>query len=93
MQVQLIAEWKHFYKLYSIWFFAIIFLMPDLYNLAIQNHLFEGDHAPALFSRLINLVAFAGAAMRLVQQKVVTDQAAEKTQESDAAPPAPPASS
>lgn len=85
-KITLVDEAKQFYKLYSIWFFAILGLMPDLYNLAVDNHLVDGGNAPAFLARVINIVAFAGAAMRLVKQKVVAEQVAQEA----AAPADPP---
>ncbi len=79
MNLQLVAEWKKAYAMYSIWAFAILGLLPDLYNLAISTGLFTSDEAPVALSRVINLVAFFGAASRLVQQKVIA-QEVEKVQ-------------
>lgn len=75
-EIGLIDDAKKFYKLYSIWFFALLGLAPDLYNLAVSYHMLDGATAPALLSRIINVVAFVGAAARLVQQKVTTEEAA-----------------
>lgn len=79
-KITLVDEAKQFYKLYSIWFFAILGLMPDLYNLAVANQLVDGGSAPAFLARIINVVAFTGAAMRLVKQKVVAEQAAKEAE-------------
>lgn len=75
IEVELVDEAKKFYKLYSIWFFALIGLLPDLYNLAVQDNLITGGIAPALLVRMINIVAFVGAASRLVKQKVAAEEA------------------
>ena len=75
IEVELIDDAKKFYKLYSIWFFAILGLLPDLYNLAVQDGLISGSNAPALLARAINIIAFIGAASGLVKQKVATEEA------------------
>lgn len=75
MKFTLVDEWRKAYAMYSVWFFAILGMLPDLYNLAVDNHLLDGGNAPAFLARAINLVAFAGAASRLVKQKVVTAEA------------------
>lgn len=69
MQIQLIEEWKKAYKFYSIWFFVIIGALPELFNLAVQSGLIDSETAPQALSRLISLIAFAGAASRMIQQK------------------------
>lgn len=75
MKIELVDEAKKWYAMYSIWFFAILGLAPDLFNLAVENHLIESGSAPALLARMINIVAFVGAASRLVKQKVLTAEA------------------
>lgn len=74
-ELAMVEDAKKFYKMYSIWFFALLGLTPDLYNLAISNGLIQADHAPAMLARIVNVIAFVGAASRLVQQKVATEQA------------------
>jgi hypothetical protein len=69
MKFQLVDEWRRFYTMYSIWAFAIIGLAPDIYNLAVQFNMVSGDNAPAALARVINMIAFAGAVLRLVKQK------------------------
>lgn len=69
MKIQFIDTAHKWYTMYSIWFFAALGVMPEVYNLALQFNILEGDAAPAQLSRLINLVAFFGALSRLVKQK------------------------
>lgn len=69
MKIQLIDTAHKWYTMYSIWFFAALGVMPDVYNLAVQFNLVQGDSAPAQLSRIINLVAFFGAVSRLLKQK------------------------
>ncbi|BAW19174.1 hypothetical protein [Ralstonia phage RP31] len=76
LELELIDGWKKFYAMYSIWFFAILGLLPDLFNLAIQNGVITSASAPELLTRAINVIAFVGAASRLVKQKVLASEPA-----------------
>lgn len=67
--LELVAEWRKFYTMYSVWFFAIVGAAPDLYNLALQSGLLTGASAPPLLTRVIAIVSFVGAASRLIKQK------------------------
>lgn len=69
---QLIAEWRKFYSMYSIWFYAALGTAPDLYNLAVSTGMLDGASAPVILTRIINTIAFVGAASRLIQQKQLT---------------------
>lgn len=81
MKFSLIDDWKKAYKLYSLWFFAIIGLVPDLFNLAVQYEIVSSTSAPAILSHAIKLIAFFGAASRLVKQKETELEAEAKTTE------------
>lgn len=67
--LELVTEWRKFYTMYSVWFFAIVGAAPDLYNLALQSGLLTGASAPPQLAHLIALISFFGAASRLVKQK------------------------
>lgn len=67
--LELVNEWRQFYSMYSVWFFAVIGGAPDLYNLALSSGLLTGSTAPPELARIINVIAFLGAASRLVKQK------------------------
>lgn len=69
----LVTGWHKFYKMYSIWFFALLGSAPDLYNLAISSGVIDAGSAPALLTRIINIIAFVGAASRLLKQKKLTE--------------------
>lgn len=81
----LIDGWRAAWKMYSIWFFAIIALTPDLYNLAITMGVFTADEAPKALARIINGIGFLGAVSRLVKQKAV-ELAAQQGQPSPDTP-------
>jgi hypothetical protein len=80
MKFELIENWKTFYKMYSMWAFVILGLTPDLYNLAVQYHMVDGSSAPAALAGMINTLAFAGAALRLVKQKKLEADMAEASE-------------
>jgi hypothetical protein len=77
MKFELIDEWRRFYTMYSVWAFVIVGLAPDIYNLAVQFNMVSGDNAPAALARVINMIAFAGAVLRLVKQKKLEVEAAQ----------------
>lgn len=67
--LELVTEWRKFYTMYSVWFFAIVGAAPDLYNLALQSGLLTGASAPPQLAHLIAIISFVGAASRLIKQK------------------------
>lgn len=71
MKVQLIDSWQSAWKMFSIWFFVILGALPELFNLAVASGLIDATTAPKALSYTISLVAFAGAASRLIKQKAL----------------------
>lgn len=69
MKFELIEDWKKAHALYSMWFFAALGVAPQLFDLAVSMHVIDGATAPAALTKLINIIAFCGAASRIVQQK------------------------
>lgn len=70
--MQLVAEWKKFYKMASFWAFVAIGCMPELYAIAVQYQIFGLDQdLPTVFARLINVAAGLGVMSRLVKQKAL----------------------
>lgn len=69
--IQPVDNWKNFYKMLSMWFFLAVAAAPELYSLAIVMDILQGDSTPEALNRIIKLIAFAGAASRLIQQKAV----------------------
>lgn len=76
----LIDGWRAWWKMYSIWFFAALGMLPEIYNLAISSGFITAEEAPKFISRIISGVAFFGAVSRLLKQKTV-EQAAAIAQE------------
>ncbi|QVD49329.1 hypothetical protein LUCX_259 [Xanthomonas phage vB_XciM_LucasX] len=64
----LIEDWRQAWKFYSMWFYLIVGLSPDIYNLLVAAGLFDGTDLPAMFDKGIKLIAAAGAIARLVKQ-------------------------
>jgi hypothetical protein len=83
MKFELIDEWKSFWRMYSVWAFVILGVTPDLYNLAVQYHMVDGGNAPAALAGMINTLAFAGAALRLVKQKKLEADVAKLTEDAN----------
>lgn len=78
--LELADDWRKFYTMYSVWFFAILGAAPDLYNLAVTSGLLTSTTTPPLLAHIINIIAFVGAASRLIKQKrlsTATDSASD----------------
>lgn len=71
-ELVLIEDWRKCWKLYSVWFFAILMAAPELYNAAISAGLLSQEQVPGLFSKLMSLVSFLGLVSRVVAQKQKT---------------------
>lgn len=71
MKLELIANWKKAYAMYSMWAFALLGVAPQLFDLAVQFNLLDSETTPSALAKLINIIAFVGAASRIVQQKTV----------------------
>lgn len=69
MKFELIENWKKAYSFYSMWFFVLLGMAPDIFNLAVSMGVIDSTSAPAILTRLINIVAFLGALTRLLKQK------------------------
>jgi hypothetical protein len=67
----LVNDWRKSWKFLSMWFFLILGLSPALYELAVQYDLVKPGRLPEIFSDAINLVAFLGAASRVVDQAAI----------------------
>lgn len=71
MNIQLVDNWKSAWKMFSMYFFLILGLLPELFNLAVSSGLLQTEQAPALLSKIVMIVAFLGAASRLIKQRAV----------------------
>lgn len=73
MKIQLIDNWQQAWKFYSIQAMAVLMCLPTLYDLAVQYGLIDSKDPPAAFSNLIRIVAFIGAALRLIKQQTTVE--------------------
>lgn len=80
LQLELIPEWKKFYKMYSFWFFVILGCAPELWDLAIQYNVIKEAAAPALLARAVSTIAFLGAASRMIKQKSLEMKAEQEAE-------------
>lgn len=64
--MKLIPEWKRAWRFYSVWAFAVIVALPELYNAAATLGLF--DAAPATLLWSMRGLALAGIVARFVDQ-------------------------
>lgn len=67
--LELVEDAHQGYKFASMWFFVALMAAPDLYNLAVSNNLITAAVTPPVITHAINLLAFMGAASRLIQSK------------------------
>ena len=67
MKINLINDYKFFYKKFSVWFFIIIGVAPDFYNIVMSTGLL--DKAPELLIWIIRTLSMAGLFSRLIKQK------------------------
>src|SRR5690606_33562995 len=68
MKVEMIPELKNAWKMISMWAFLALGLLPELLALAASFDLVPDQDVPRLLDTLIKLIAFAGAAGRLIKQ-------------------------
>ena len=81
MKFELVDDLHKWYKMGSIWFFALLALAPQIYDLATQYHLVSGGDLPGFFVHAVNIVGFVGAITRLIKQKsleIARQQGAQK---------------
>lgn len=66
MKIKLINNWKKFYKLWSVWIFALIAVSPEIYNQLMAMGLLNDVHIS--ISYLVKFLAIVGITSRLVKQ-------------------------
>lgn len=64
----LVENWTDGWKFASVWVYVVIGCAPELYNLALTYGMVEGT-LPEMFSKVVSMLAFLGAASRLLKQK------------------------
>ena len=74
-RIEIIAQWKHAWKLTSVWVFLVIGAFPDIYNAVIAAGLH--DEIPESAKMYLRGLAVIGIALRLIKQnfdKAVKDE-------------------
>lgn len=72
IKIKLIENWKKAYKLWSVWFFILIGIAPDLYNsLSYMGWL---EQAPQPFIWFIRVLATIGFISRLIKQQKIEEK-------------------
>ena len=66
-KIKLIDNWNKCYKIWSVWFFILIGIAPDLYNSISSMGWLE--QAPPVFVWVIRILASIGLASRLIKQQ------------------------
>lgn len=66
----LIAQWRHAWKLASVWVFLVIGVFPDIYNAVIAAGLH--DELPESAKYCLRVLAILGIALRLINQQAVS---------------------
>lgn len=66
MKLKLIENWNKFYKMWSVWFFAILAISPEIYTQLIALDLLTG--IPFGFSLIVKILAILGIISRVVKQ-------------------------
>lgn len=67
IKIKLINNWNKWYKIWSVWFFILIGIAPDLYNSISSMGWLE--QAPPAFVWVIRILASIGFASRLIKQQ------------------------
>lgn len=68
--IKLIAQWKHGWKLTSVWVFLIVGAFPDIYNALISAGLH--DQLPETAKLWLRSLAALGIVLRLIRQQAVS---------------------
>lgn len=67
-KIEVIHNWRHCWKLTSIWVFVVIGTFPDIYNAVVAAGLH--DELPEAAKTCLRILAVAGIALRLIKQNV-----------------------
>lgn len=68
MKLQLVADAGKWWKMYSIWAFAFIAVLPDIWNLVVSSGLLEDTQVGQKLNAIIKIATIIGAAVRLIKQ-------------------------
>lgn len=80
VNVKLIENWKQFWKIGSIYMFAFIAVLPDIWNLIIASDLMTDAVVGEKLNLTIKVVSLVGAIVRLTKTQVALANGAGKTE-------------
>ena len=64
---KIIADWRQGWKYYSVWLYAVIAALPDLYNALVASGAW--DEVPDQFAWTVRIAAILGIVVRFVNQQ------------------------
>lgn len=67
-KIKVISQWRHAWKLTSVWVFLTIGAFPDIYNAVVAAGLH--DELPETAKTCLRILAVVGIALRLIKQNV-----------------------
>lgn len=70
-KIELIANWKHAWKMTSVWVFIIVGAFPDIYNAVVAAGFH--DELPPLAANCLRGMAIVGIGLRVIKQKALTE--------------------
>lgn len=66
---KLVDEWRHAWRMLSVWAFALIGIAPDLHAGIVAMGWLDDPTVPPSFVWTLRALAVAGVAARLIQQR------------------------
>lgn len=68
-KIELITNWRHAWKMASVWVFIVIGAFPDIYNAVVAAGLH--DQLPPMFVNALRILSVVGIGSRIIKQKVL----------------------
>lgn len=68
-RIELIEQWKHAWKMTSVWVFIIVGAFPDIYNAVVAAGLH--DQLPPVAANCLRGLAIVGIGLRVIKQKAL----------------------
>ena len=66
---KLIEDWRQAWRFYSVWAFAVLAALPELYNLLQAAGLLDDGSIPPVAAWSVRAIAIAGIVSRFIRQK------------------------
>lgn len=70
LKVSIVENWREFWKWHSLYVFAFIAMMPDIWNLIVASGLLHDTPIGQNLDLALKFVALFGAILRLVKTQV-----------------------